>query len=97
MKRTGILAWIRRRNSQAVDAVGDVASFALRHARRVVVSVVGGSVLLLALVGVFLPFVPAIVLFPLGLAILATEFVWARRWLNSIKRKLLAGKAGPQK
>lgn len=89
MSQDSIWAWIVWGNRRTAQAVGDAAGFALRHARRVVVSVVGGSVLLLALVGVFLPLVPAVVLFPLGLAILATEFVWARRWLKSIKRKLL--------
>ena len=94
MSQNGVWAWIVWGNRRTAQAVGDAAVFALRHARRVIISVVGGSVLLLALVGVFLPLVPAVVLFPLGLAILATEFVWARRWLKSIKQKLLGKGSG---
>jgi tellurite resistance protein TerC len=55
-----------------------------RQARRVVVAVVGGSVLLVGLALLVLPG-PAFVVIPIGLAILATEFVWARRWLAKIK------------
>jgi uncharacterized protein (TIGR02611 family) len=58
--------------------------------RRAVVSVIGFTVLLIGLAMVILPG-PAIVVIPLGLAILATEFVWARRLLEkaraSISRK----------
>ncbi len=55
-----------------------------KQARRVVVAVVGGSVLLVGLTLLVLPG-PAVVVIPVGLAILATEFVWARRWLARIK------------
>lgn len=47
--------------------------------RRVVVGVLGGVILLAGLAMVVLPG-PAIVFIPLGLALLATEFSWARRW-----------------
>jgi len=49
-----------------------------------VVALLGGSVLLVGLALVVLPG-PAVVVIPVGLAILATEFVWARRWLARIK------------
>ena len=49
--------------------------------RRVIVAVVGGTVLLFGLALLVLPG-PALLVIPLGLAILATEFVWARRWLR---------------
>ncbi len=55
-----------------------------RQARRVVVAVLGGSVFLVGLALVVLPG-PAVVVIPVGLAILATEFVWVRRWLTRIK------------
>jgi len=59
----------------------------LRHARRVVVLVIGGTVVLLGLVGMMLPIMPGFIFIPLGLAILATEFVWAKRWLRQVKQK----------
>jgi tellurite resistance protein TerC len=62
----------------------------LRQARRVIVLVVGCTVLLIGLALLVLPG-PAFVVIPVGLAILATEFVWARRLLARVKRE--AGRA----
>ncbi len=46
--------------------------------------VVGGTVLLIGVAMVVLPG-PAFVVIPAGLAILATEFVWARRLLVRVR------------
>ena len=53
--------------------------------RRVIVLVVGGASLIIGLVMLVLPG-PAIIFIPLGLAILATEFRWARKWLSSARQ-----------
>ena len=58
-----------------------------RQARRVVVFVFGSTVLLIGIAMIVLPG-PAVVVIPLGLAILATEFVWARKWLDYAKRQM---------
>ena len=58
----------------------------LKQAKRVVVIVVGFTILVLGIVLIVLPG-PAILVIPLGLAILATEFVWARWLLVRFKRK----------
>lgn len=42
--------------------------------------------MLFGIILVFLPG-PAVVVIPIGLTILATEFVWARRLLKTIKKK----------
>ena len=60
------------------------SSSAVRYARKVVVLVIGGSVLIIGVVMILTPG-PAVVVIPAGLAILATEFVWARRWLERFK------------
>ena len=57
-----------------------------RQARRIVVLVVGGTVMIAGLIMIFTPG-PAVVVVPLGLSILAIEFVWARRWLKKLKDK----------
>ena len=57
---------------------------ALRAAWRVVVGIVGATVLALGLAMLVLPG-PGLLVIPFGLAILATEFVWARRWLQKIR------------
>lgn len=53
--------------------------------RRVIVSVVGATVLLIGVALLVLPG-PAFVVIPVGLAILATEYAWARRWLRKLRR-----------
>jgi hypothetical protein len=57
-----------------------------RTARRVVIGLVGGTIVLIGLFLIVLPG-PALVVIPLGLAILGLEFGWARRWLGALKRK----------
>jgi len=64
----------------------EFASAAIRHARRVIVGVVGVSVVLFGVALIFLPG-PAFVVIPAGLAILGTEFVWARRLLRSVRQR----------
>ncbi len=65
-----------------------------RIARKVVVAVLGGTVVLVGLAMVVLPG-PAILVIPLGLAILATEFLWARRWLKRARGLLPTGHQPP--
>lgn len=60
----------------------------IRHARRAVLAVVGTTVLILGVLMIFLPG-PAIVVIPLGLAILGTEFVWARWLLKKVKARVV--------
>lgn len=67
--------------------------------RRIIVGMVGGTVLLIGVALIVLPG-PAFIVIPLGLAILATEFIWAQRWLSKArdlvkkaqKKKPAAGK-----
>jgi tellurite resistance protein TerC len=56
----------------------------LRLVKRTVVSVVGGTVLLIGIALLVLPG-PAFIVIPIGLAILATEYAWARRWLRKAR------------
>ncbi len=58
---------------------------AYRHARRIVIAVVGGTLVLIGIAMLVLPG-PAIIVIPTGLAILGLEFAWARHWLRKIKR-----------
>ena len=56
----------------------------LNQIKRVVIAVVGGTVLVLGIALIVLPG-PAFIVIPAGLAILAVEFAWARRWLRSAR------------
>lgn len=58
----------------------------LKHTKRLIVFVIGSTVLLFGVILVFIPG-PAIIVIPIGLAILATEFVWARTLLENAKQK----------
>lgn len=57
-----------------------------KTAKRVVIAVVGSTVVLIGLVMIVLPG-PAIVVIPAGLAILSIEFAWAARLLKKVKRQ----------
>lgn len=61
----------------------------MRFVRRLVVGVIGGTVVLIGVAMIVLPG-PAVIVIPAGLAILATEFVWARRLLKRVKDKAKA-------
>ena len=65
-----------------VKAVG---LFIGRNARRIGITIGGVIVVLLGLAGLVLPFLPGWLLIFVGLGILATEYVWARRLLMKAK------------
>jgi hypothetical protein len=62
----------------------------IRYARRIVVAIVGMTVLLFGIALTVLPG-PAFVVIPIGLAILATEFAWASRWLKYVQESAETG------
>ena len=57
----------------------------IKVVRRVIVAMVGATVMLIGIALLVLPG-PAFVVIPVGLAILATENAWARRWLRKVRR-----------
>jgi tellurite resistance protein TerC len=56
----------------------------VRTARRIVVAVVGGTVVLVGVALLVLPG-PAMLVIPIGLAVLGLEFAWARHWLRRLR------------
>lgn len=57
----------------------------IKIVKRVIVSVVGATVLVIGMALLVLPG-PAFIVIPVGLAILATEYAWARRWLKKARQ-----------
>ena len=57
------------------------------QAKRLIVMVVGFTVLGAGVAMIALPG-PAVVVIPVGLAILATEFIWARKLLGKVKERI---------
>jgi uncharacterized protein (TIGR02611 family) len=55
--------------------------------RKIAIAIVGVSVILIGAAMIVLPG-PAIVVIPVGLAILATEFAWAKVLLHKVKEKI---------
>ncbi|MDA8431141.1 MAG: PGPGW domain-containing protein [Geobacteraceae bacterium] len=58
------------------------------QARRLIIIVAGFTILIIGVAMIVLPG-PAVVVIPLGLAILATEFIWARTLLTTVKERVL--------
>jgi len=65
----------------------------LGQAKRLVVIVIGFTILATGIAMVVLPG-PAVVVIPIGLAILATEFVWARRMLDTVNERIVRMRKG---
>ncbi|MGH8503041.1 MAG: PGPGW domain-containing protein [Gammaproteobacteria bacterium] len=74
-------------NNAAPEDEGLVAT-GLRQARRVVVLVVGGAVLLAGVVMLITPG-PGLIGIAVGLGILSIEFAWARSLLRKFKQKYM--------
>jgi len=60
----------------------------LTQAKRVIVIVIGFTILAAGIAMIVLPG-PAVVVIPVGLAILATEFLWARKLLDRVKERIM--------
>jgi tellurite resistance protein TerC len=66
--------------------LGSRGPLSYRWARRIAVGLIGGTVLAIGVAMIVLPG-PALVVIPLGLAILGAEFAWARHWLRRVKER----------
>ena len=62
-------------------------NFTYKAGRRIVVAVVGMSVMLIGVVMIVTPG-PALIVIPIGLAILSIEFAWARYWLQRLRKAI---------
>jgi len=66
--------------------VNRLADLTYKAARRAVVTIVGGTVVLIGVVMLVTPG-PAFVVIPVGLAILGLEWAWARKLLRAVREK----------
>jgi tellurite resistance protein TerC len=67
--------------------INRIVHLTYKAARRLVVAVVGATVLLIGVIMLVTPG-PAIVVIPVGLAILSIEFTWARLWLKRLRQSI---------
>jgi tellurite resistance protein TerC len=67
--------------------MNEILLLTLRKAKRLVIAVIGFTILLIGVAMIVLPG-PAFIVIPVGLGILATEFVWAKKLLKKVKEKI---------
>lgn len=69
---------------------------AIRQTRRIVFAIIGFAAIVAGVIGFAVPVLPGIVLILAGLALLAREFVWARKlqWKLKNHLKSMRGKKG---
>ncbi|MFA7290430.1 MAG: PGPGW domain-containing protein [Melioribacteraceae bacterium] len=58
----------------------------LKQIRRIFVAIIGGTILFIGIILIVLPG-PALIVIPVGLSILATEFVWAKILVEKFKHR----------
>lgn len=66
--------------------------FAAGAAKRIALEILGWTVLVVGVLALFLPG-PGLLLTFAGLAILSTQYAWAKRWTHPVKMKALRGAA----
>lgn len=71
--------------------LGATVRFVMRNGRRMAISLAGFVLLLVGIVMLVIPG-PGLLLIVAGLAVLATEYVWAQRTLNYARRKAAQAK-----
>jgi tellurite resistance protein TerC len=67
--------------------VNGLVGVTYKVARRIVIAIVGFTVLLLGIIMIVTPG-PAFLMIPGGLAILGLEFAWARHWLKKARQTI---------
>ena len=61
--------------------------FTYKMARRIIIGVVGATVVVIGIVMLVAPG-PGLLVIPAGLAILGLEFAWARAWLRKLRESI---------
>jgi uncharacterized protein (TIGR02611 family) len=61
--------------------------WSLKQLKRLIVALIGSTILVIGIAMIFLPG-PAIVVIPAALGILATEFAWARKMLQRVRQQM---------
>ncbi len=59
-----------------------------KQAKRIIFFIVGVTIILFGITLIFIPG-PAMLVIPIGIGILSSEFIWARRLIKKAKQELL--------
>lgn len=68
------------------EGLANFSKLTLRQAKKLIVFVIGGTILLFGIILLFTPG-PALLVIPIGLAILGREFVWAKNLYDKMKEQ----------
>ena len=58
----------------------------LKQIKKILIGIIGSTILLIGIAMIALPG-PAFIVIPIGLSILATEFLWAKKLIDKFKNK----------
>ena len=89
-KQTGSVGYYCGTPAEGAVLIHKTLHVTYKAARRIVIAVVGATVVLLGIVMIVTPG-PALVVIPVGLAILSIEFAWARHWLKRLRETISNG------
>ena len=64
-----------------------------KQVKRLVIGLIGFTVLVIGVAMIVLPG-PAFIVIPIGLGILATEFIWAKSLLRTVKQRIAKNNKG---
>ena len=67
----------------------------LKQVKRLVIGLIGFTVLAAGVAMIVLPG-PAFIVIPIGLGILATEFIWAKSLLRTVKQRIAKNNKGKE-
>lgn len=59
----------------------------IKQLKRLIIAIIGSTIVMIGIFLIVLPG-PAFIIIPLGLSILATEFLWAKKLMTRLKEKL---------
>ncbi|MFH0733742.1 MAG: PGPGW domain-containing protein [bacterium] len=59
----------------------------IKQVKKIIIGIIGLTILIIGVAMLVLPG-PAFIVIPIGLSILATEFIWAKKLLTKIKTKI---------
>ena len=83
-------------SNDEVDGENALWRSAVKQVRRIAIILLGGTVLTIGVLLIVLPG-PALLVIPLGLAILAIEFAWAEQWLRKARTLLRTGASSAER
>lgn len=88
---------VEKHRPTPIEDIAEAAEYAWKRSRKIVIFVIGATIILFGLIVGILPGVPGIPIMIIGFMLLATEFIWAKILLGKLKRKALELKGAAER